>query len=146
MSKFLARITSVYLHDVTQTDITKWNQTLIFLRSKSRPKSHINKVKIRLCFCNVQFCVGTVETLDCTGPRSTLYLSMRLTCLKGSSPLVKMFNESEVRSTLLVWRDYVKRGRRESWRLVETGMECLFHTRHTTSGTFLGICNLFSIY
>jgi hypothetical protein len=35
-----------------------WNQTLILLRSKGRPKFHINKGSLGYLYCNVQYCVG----------------------------------------------------------------------------------------
>jgi hypothetical protein len=51
--KFRSRISDMHLHDVMRNGFQKWNEMLIFLRSKGRPNFHINKVS-----CNVQFCVG----------------------------------------------------------------------------------------
>jgi hypothetical protein len=56
--KFRSRITDVHLYDVMWIGIKKWNQMLILLQSKGRPKFHINKVSLSYFYCNVQFCVG----------------------------------------------------------------------------------------
>jgi hypothetical protein len=36
----------------------KWNQMLILMQSKHRPKFHINKVSLGYFYHNIQFCVG----------------------------------------------------------------------------------------
>jgi hypothetical protein len=57
-SEFRSRIANVHLNDVMQLAFQMWNQMLILLRSKGRPKFHINNISLGDFHSNVEFCVG----------------------------------------------------------------------------------------
>jgi hypothetical protein len=67
-----------------------WNQMLILLRGKGRPKFHISKESLGCFIVMLTFLLIMVGEFECSGPRSTLYISMWPACLKGWSPCLKV--------------------------------------------------------